>query len=218
VQSRIHEAEPAALSYGLNMLVQTRGLVSAKRVYARLARSHDAALRTALGNAILHGTVMRRRNSGASGLRGVLWALDELCRVHGFVPDRVTTNIVLKAALRWRAGFNSARLRALFDYLVREGYPAVPRYSPDTLPFASPSPDAAVAGMKLPMPPEPLSFFRHVRPLYKMLIKAFFVREDVVAARLLVGILKDVECIELDRKLEEKRSRASGDELEGWRR
>ena len=48
-------------------------------------------------------------------------------------------------------------------------------------------------------------------------IKAFFVREDVVAARLLVGILKDVERIELDRRLEEKRSRVSGEELEGRR-
>jgi len=31
----------------------------------------------------------------------------------------------------------------------------------------------------------------------------------VVAARFLVGIFKDVECIELDRRLEEKRNRAS---------
>jgi len=159
--------------------------VSAKRVYARLARSHDAALRTALENAILHGTVMRRRDTVLLAC-GACYGADELCRVHGFVPDRVTTSVVLKAVLRWRAGFNSAQLRALFDYLVREGTLLFPATLPTRCPSRRRRP-MRQWGMTLSMPPDPLSFFRHVRSLYKMLNKAFFVRDDVVAARLLVG-------------------------------
>lgn len=43
---------------------------------------------------------------------------------------------------------------------------------------------------------EQIRFERHVRPMMKMFIKALYVRGDVVGARILVGILREVEMLE----------------------
>ncbi|KAI6025283.1 hypothetical protein PISMIDRAFT_677121 [Pisolithus microcarpus 441] len=86
--------------------------------------------------------------------------------------------------------FDNVRLRALFNHLIRGGYPPGD-YSPQTLPFESPS-----AGRPLVMEKIGLSshvdFERRVKPLYRMFVKAFYVRGDAEAARR-VGEILNVE-------------------------
>ncbi|KAF8640279.1 hypothetical protein AX16_010174 [Volvariella volvacea WC 439] len=61
-------------------------------------------------------------------------------------------------------------------------------------------------GLGLPAIPKDCSFQKHVRPLYKMFVKAFYLRGDVDAARTVVGILKDEEAVQ--RQEREKREKA----------
>ena len=53
----------------------------------------------------------------------------------------------------------------------------------------------------LPEMDSPLSFEKHVRPLYKMFIKAFYRRGDIGAVRTVVRILKAVEAEVVDTRL-----------------
>ncbi|THG97342.1 hypothetical protein EW026_g4639 [Hermanssonia centrifuga] len=108
-----------------------------------------------------------------------------------FVPDRVTVNILLKALLRWRKEVDADAVRALFDHMISGGYPHGGKCANGSLPFGAGA--SFPKGMQLPEIKTPISFSRHVRPLYKMFIKAMYLRQDVHAARTVVGILKAVQ-------------------------
>ncbi|KAI9439917.1 hypothetical protein H4582DRAFT_1943959 [Lactarius indigo] len=148
---------PADSRNGMKVLVRARGVGLAKRAY-RTART------TALGNIIIDGQVTHAQSRGRRYLSSVLRTLRLLIEEHGFVPDRVTTNVVAKAAL-WS--------HVLDVVLVRRGYAT-------GVPFGE---AAAVLGTCTPVTKSRLSFARH----------ALFLRKDVAGARKVVGILKEAE-------------------------
>ncbi|KAI0254993.1 hypothetical protein BJV78DRAFT_808472 [Lactifluus subvellereus] len=123
-------------------------------------------------------------------MTNVLRTLRLLVEEHGFVPDHVTTNIVVKAALRWPTVLDAALVRRLFDYFVWSGYPG-----------------EEGVGMPIPMPKSKMSFVWHVKPLYKMFVKALYLRKDVAGARKVVGVLKEGERMEAERVAGKSRKR-----------
>ncbi|KAH9178119.1 hypothetical protein EDB89DRAFT_1929355, partial [Lactarius sanguifluus] len=164
---------------GMKVLVRARGVGLAKRAY-RMARTvHNAGEQTALGNIILDGQVTHAQSRGPRYLKSVLRTLRLLVEEHGFVPDRVTTNIVVKAALRSHTVLDVVLVRQLFDYFAWSGYGGGMSFGEV----------AAVTKSRL-------SFARHVKPLYKMFIKTLFLRKDVAGARRVVGVLKEAERME----------------------
>jgi hypothetical protein len=171
----------------------------AQRVYSRVRTLHDAGTQTALGNVILDAHVAHAKSRGARHVKGVLRALRLLVQEHNFVPDRVTTNIIAKAALRWPAVFDAVLVRRLLDYFVWSGYPGDGVGVPFGSDEAAMRGAAVVLGTPIPMPKSKTSFARHVKPLYKMFIKALFLRRDVAGARKVVGVLKEAERIEAER-------------------
>ena len=187
------------LRNGLKVLMFARGIPLALRVYSRLCTLQDKGMQTALGNVILDGHVSHTKSRGSRNVNSVLRALCLLVQEHGFVPDRVTTNIVVKAVLRWPARFDMAHVRRLFDYFVSSGYPGVDVGVPFGSGDAAMKEAGVVLGTPIPMPKSKMSFTRHVEPLYKMFIKALYLRKDVAGARKVVGILKEAERIEVGR-------------------
>jgi len=191
----------------LKVLARAQGIALAQRVFSRVRELHDEGTQTALGNVILDAHVVHTKLRSARHLDGVLRALHLLIQEHGFVPDRVTTNIIVKAALRWPTVLDAAHARRLFDYFVWRGYPregaGVPFGSSD----AAMRELAVVLGTPIPMPKSKMSFARHVKPLYKMFIKALYLRKDVAGARTVVGILKEVERMEAEGIAIKKRER-----------
>ncbi|KAI0058670.1 hypothetical protein BV25DRAFT_1919176 [Artomyces pyxidatus] len=191
------EYSTAGMQHGIQALARTRGPGAAKVVHGRALRSFDMdiGLQTALGNVILHNQTLYSKHRNVRFVRNVIRVLHHLIQKRGFVPDRITTNIMVKSALRWPTVLDSTQVRVLFDHLVRTGYPIGAGAADAPLPFGT---SGQLSGaMESLLPPTPrrsrLSFPRHVKPLYKSFIKAFFVRRDVVAARQVVGILQEVE-------------------------
>lgn len=197
---------PADSRNGMKVLVRARGVGLAKRAY-RTARTtvHNAGEQTALGNIILDGQVTHAQSRGARYLKSVLRTLRLLVEEeHGFVPDRVTTNIVVKAALRSHTVLDVVLVRRLFDYFAWSGYGGGVSFGSSE---AAMREAAAVLGTCTPVTKSRLSFARHVKPLYKMFIKALFLRKDVAGARRVVGVLKEAERIEVERIARRRKSR-----------
>ena len=190
---------------GLKVLMHARGIRLALRVYNKLRTLHDTGMQTALGNVILDGRVSHANSRGNQNVSGVLRVLCLLVQEYGFVPDRVTTNIIVKAVLRWPVVSDAALVRRMFDYFVSSGYPGegvgVPFGSGD----AAIKEAGVVLGTPIPMPESKISFTRHVEPLYKMFIKALYLRKDVAGARKVVGVLKEAEKIEAGRIASKRR-------------
>jgi hypothetical protein len=82
----------------------------------------NAGEQTALGNIILDGQVTHAKSRGARHLSAVLRTLRLLVEEHGFVPDRVTTNIVVKVVLLSPTVLDVTHVRRLFDYFAWSGY------------------------------------------------------------------------------------------------
>ncbi|KIK25510.1 hypothetical protein PISMIDRAFT_677134 [Pisolithus microcarpus 441] len=173
--------------YLFGELLKSGRVGAAKRIFAGVAPVASSSRRTDLGNLLLHGVSTQPTPRNRRRLRKLLSLIEDLTRQCGFQPDRVTVNIIIKAMISWRAMFDNVRLRALFNHLIRGGYPPGD-YSSQTLPFESPS-----AGRPLVMEKIGLSshvdFERHVKPLYRMFVKAFYVRGDIEAARRVAEIL-----------------------------
>ncbi|KAI5892038.1 uncharacterized protein SCHCODRAFT_02541341 [Schizophyllum commune H4-8] len=176
-----------------------------------------------------HTTQVSVRRSGCDLVRNVVRARDTLVRTAGFVPDAVTTNLVLKALLRWRA-LASEDLAALYDHVMRG---VVGREKPV---FGA---DKVIHGRRgsarrvendggvlqssvgggsqvqdifevLEPLPSATSFARHVRPMLKMFIKAFYQRGDWGAARAAWRVLKAEEEKDRARRRVVEVARAAG--------
>lgn len=155
---------------------------------------HTPTISTKLGNIILSATLFPRYIPHQHRiLRHASLRLEQLVKTRGFVPDRVTVNIVMKALLRWNGLSSVMSLRSLFDQVILNGYPGLREYSTT---FSNlPQPGAVnqnnvlfgnrVATVKKQLPlaidvfPERISFARHIRPLYKMFVKALREKGDM---------------------------------------
>lgn len=172
-------------------LLASAGRIRASQLYRKTEQPQLSGDLTGVGNTILHARVMYGGRRDARQMRKTLELFNRLVGEEGFTPDRVTINILLKAILRWTKAVNAQAVRALFDRMVRSGYPAGGAVSPGDVPFGT---DAA-GSMQFPVPDltSPIRYTAHVRPLYKMFIKALYRRRDVEGARTVVGILKELE-------------------------
>jgi hypothetical protein len=171
-----------------HILVNSHRSLAAKRLLERTRSELDTKTQTAIGNVILHGSLLYPSIRNKQQMRKVVSTLDLLVKKHDFVPDRVSVNILLKAMLRWRSKIDNAMLRVLFDHMVRIGYPPRHRLPGGGLPFGTPL--SLPAEINLPTLSGDISFEKHVRPLYKIFIDAFYMRGDVDAAKIVVGYLK----------------------------
>ncbi|EGO24525.1 hypothetical protein SERLADRAFT_467980 [Serpula lacrymans var. lacrymans S7.9] len=190
--SSMLDRDPSDIStirLAMHLLIRAGRILATKKLFARVADKLDADTRTSLCNIYLHGVVIQPLPRNGRKMRKVLASLNYLVDHYSFTPDRVTVNILLKAVMRWRTMFDNKKLRALFDHMIRSGYPAGEHVSSGRLPFGTPL-SRAPQEMQLPKLPPYISFERHARPLYMMFIKAFYFRNDVQAARTVIDILK----------------------------
>ncbi|KAG1821816.1 uncharacterized protein BJ212DRAFT_1585771 [Suillus subaureus] len=193
----------------LQGLIYARRPHAAKVAFSRVASRVDTKSRTILGNTLLHGVLTRPVPRNGRRVRKLLGLLDNLVSYQQFAPDRITVNIVLKALMAWRTAFDYQRLRALFNHMIRGGYPAG-TYSPSHLPFSTPLLRTSGTLALSRLPPY-ISFEKHAKPMLKMFIKAFYLRNDVEAARMVVEILKIEQ-----QKATLQRERRSVARLRGW--
>jgi len=201
----------AILRDAISTLVKHRRLYAARALYAKVHASLDPKTRVAVGNIILHGSLLKNSLRNGRLVRHVLQTKDLLVKHYGFVPDRTTINIILKALLQWKAMVDAGRVRRLFDQMVRDGCPVPDHWCRQYgVPFGSPPRSASAGGFSIPSLSASISFSRHVRPMYKMFIKSFFLRNDRVAARTVVGILKEVQRAEMEERERRNRARRQG--------
>ncbi|KAF9223504.1 hypothetical protein BS17DRAFT_144796 [Gyrodon lividus] len=196
------------LERAMQELLNSQRVLAAKHVFARVAPMIPSKRCTALGNILLHGVSSQPTPRNGRRVRKTLAHLEELIKNHGFQPDRVTVNIIIKVMITWHSTFDSQRLRTLFDQLVRGGYRAA-HYSPQRPPFGTPLMQLSNSLNLAKLPPF-ISFERHSKPLFKMFIKAFYLRNDVEAARKVVGMLKVEEHRNTMTKEARQRARSEG--------
>lgn len=198
------------IKYTVNILVRARRSYAAFKLLLSVHHMLDPATKTSICNSIIHGRILQPDTHNGRLVRSVLRMKRLLESKFDFVSDRTTVNIILKAILRWRKMMDPPKLKRLFDHMVRIGYPVSSQWCKlYDVPFGTPlsSPSENFNLLKLP---SPISFERHVRPMYKMFIKAFYVRHDVNAAKTVVGILKEEEGAALQRREARNRARRLG--------
>ncbi|KAH9856586.1 hypothetical protein C2E23DRAFT_721833 [Lenzites betulinus] len=190
-------SDPTTALYILHILLRARRRRAAEELYVRISQQETADVRTTAGNMILDRVV--ERTSRGQRSRALAHAFKTLTEKHGFEPNRVTVNIMFKALLSER-GLGASQTRALFDDVIRMGYPAgaMPQEDADTVshpkkrlaPLSSP---LVVSDVEVPQLASPITYTRHVRPLYKMFVKTFYGLGDVQAARKVLVIMKALE-------------------------
>ncbi|TFK94041.1 hypothetical protein K466DRAFT_477410 [Polyporus arcularius HHB13444] len=203
--SNVWTEDPHAWRKTVNSLVRKGGFRHAKQFFDAVHARASPGTRTSIGNVILHGYLLRRTSSNRRRLQMVVDTYRQFKEQYAFAPDHVTVNILLKAQLRSTQDVNAHMARQLFDVLVRRGYPTGAGLSTagggkvDPPPFgmdASPVETVIVGQLEVPKVDAPLLYKRHVEPLYKMFVKAFYQRGDVVAARKVLGIIKTLQAQE----------------------
>ncbi|KAF8824979.1 hypothetical protein HHX47_DHR7000126 [Lentinula edodes] len=201
-----------SIKSAFSALVLSKRPVAAKRLFQDSLPYLDSPTKVWLGNMFLHRILRRFDKRNMQVVKKLLRAKNYLMMNFGFTGDRITFNILLKGMLRWK-NVSSSKTRMLFDDCIRMGYPVGSRWRRiNNVPFGTQSLSPPI-NFGMPMLDPHISFQRHVRPLYKMFIKAFYLRKDVEAAKTVVGILKNEEAENLSRQQYRDRSR-----LEGLRR
>jgi hypothetical protein len=179
--------EPDAIRFAMHVLVRAGHLLAAKNLFYGIQSSLNQTWRTSMGNILLHGILLRASRRNGRQIRKLLATLDFFVEKYGFVCDRVTVNILIKAITRWRNVMDRDKLRGLFDHMIRSGYPA--GHYEGTVPFETPF--VSPQELRLPTLPAFISFKRHVRPLYKSFIRAFKRSGDIEAAKVVISILRE---------------------------
>lgn len=181
---------PPTIQYAATLLVRAHRAFAARKVLERSLPHLDSKTVTTIGNTILDGLLTRHVVRNGRLVRQVLHMKEKMEKAYGFKPDRVTVNIMIKSLLRWRGMVDAPKIRGMFDHMVRCGYPASGQWIArgDDAPFGT---RAASVAVNIADVNEKIVFEKHVRPLYKMFIKALFTRGDGAAARRVVGILKE---------------------------
>jgi len=198
------------IKYAVGILVRARRLYTAIKLLGRTYQLLDPTIRTSICNTIIHGRLLCLDVRNRRRVQSVLRTKELLEKKFAFTPDRTTVNIILKATLQWPKMMDPPKLKKLFDHVVRMGYPISPKWcSQGDVPFgtqvSSTSENFNLLGLS-----STISFGRHVRPMYKMFIKAFYVRHDVSAAKMIIGILKEEEVLAMRRREEWNRARRLG--------
>ncbi|KAF8972117.1 hypothetical protein BDZ97DRAFT_1783238 [Flammula alnicola] len=165
------KTHPPTIRHAISVLVKARRVYAARKLYAgpRQLRSQD---QTVIGNIILHAAMAGSDLRNGRLVRHILRTKDLLSKDYGFLPDRATVNIILKAMLRWRPMIDSKQVKRLFDQMAHEGSIQFPR-------------GRSSNGLSIPSLSVHISFAKHVRPMYKMFIKAFYLHNDIPAAKML---------------------------------
>ncbi|KZT02604.1 uncharacterized protein LAESUDRAFT_405285 [Laetiporus sulphureus 93-53] len=191
--TRRRRVHPDARRDAMHVLIRAGRLRASKQLFDRLREQQSPGERTLIGNHILHASLSHPSRQSLRRVRKTLNTLNELIKTHGFVPDRVTLNILLKSLILWVSMVNSEKLREIFDHVVRNGYPTGGVKLRYAVPFGTSSQPSPLISVPHVDPGLPLYFPRHVRPLYKMFIRGFYARGDIDAAHTVIGILKAVE-------------------------
>ena len=128
----------------------------------------------------------------------------KLLLAHGLEPDRITVNTLIKAMLRWRDAMDCGKLKALFDHMVRHGYPGGEGLAKGEVTFGT---GVVEPLFRLPTLEGGLIFEKHTRPMLKMFIKAFYARGDRASARKVIGVLKAEEAAVIARRDKKRKKR-----------
>ncbi|KAG6871560.1 hypothetical protein C0995_003062 [Termitomyces sp. Mi166 len=200
---------PPTIQYAATLLVRAHRPSVARKVLERSLPHLDSKTITTIGNTILDGMLTRHLLRNGRLVRHILHTKELMEKKYRFKPDRITTNILIKSLLRWRAVVDSSKIRGLFDHMVRCGYPMSEQWMARGTNVAF---GTSAASLKINVPDanEKIVFEKHVRPLYKMFIKALFARGDRDAARRVVGILRDEEGRAVKMKQERNQARWEG--------
>ena len=186
---------PAEAAYALKLLLSA-GRTSTSKVLVEARDQLPPKLDPmVIGNMVIStNTTSGSRRRRERQLQKTLQAMNRLVHEQGFQPDRITVNILLKAILRWTKAIDAQAVRALFDRMIRSGYPLDDTFPSGVVPFKTDV--ASGQHFEVPELTSPILYSAHVAPLYKMFIKALYVRRDVVGAKIVVGILKRLEAKE----------------------
>ncbi|KAF9267624.1 hypothetical protein L218DRAFT_1073744 [Marasmius fiardii PR-910] len=212
VRSPSRQVNPSRPSFYLRLKRIANALASRRNVPIYIRRFLlmyspylSTPTKTLLGNLLLDLLISRFSSTGRPIQR--LTRLKRfLFRRISFIGDRVTLNIFVKAFLKSHTS-NAFEIRILFDYLVRSGYPAPTHWKRSYgVPFGTPLSTPPPFDLSFPET-RPISFERHTRPLYKMFVKAFHLRNDIAGAKTVIGILQAAEVAFLTAKSSAKTSR-----------
>jgi hypothetical protein len=197
------------IRHAVSLLARAGRLSLARKLFRDSLPHLDLKIKTAIGNIILHGPMYSLDLRNAGLVRYVLRTKDLLVIQFGFVPDRTTVNVIIKAMLRWKSTFPASHVKRIFDQMVHQGYP-VPYWfrRKHGVPFSTPQ--SATSGLSNMVLPPHISFTRHIRPMYKLFIKALYLRDDRAAAKVIIGILKVVEIQHMRESERRNRARREG--------
>ncbi|KAF8628012.1 hypothetical protein AX15_004130 [Amanita polypyramis BW_CC] len=197
------------IKYVVTLLVQARRLYAARKLVQAKCENLTPESITVVGNTILHGLLLHRRQRNGrlvAHLLSIKTLLEQTCR---FTPDRLTTNIIIEAILRWHTVVDTSQVKSLFDRIIRLGYPAGSRRCQQHGAVFG-TPPTSSQNVELSVFTSPLSFRKHVKPLYKTFIKAFYLRGDVNAAKIVIGILKEETAKAMQERERRERARRQG--------
>ncbi|KAF8740947.1 hypothetical protein AX14_006425 [Amanita brunnescens Koide BX004] len=173
----------------VNLLVRARRPYIARKIVESKYSDLKPETITVIGNIILGGFLHRQRRKKGKLVARILHNKALLEKTCQFTSDTVTTNIIFNAILHWYT-VDTTQLKTLFDCIVRRGYPSGNQESSQYgVPFGTPPTNTL--NLELPILASPLSFRKHIRPLYKMFVKGFYLRNDVAAAKTIIAILRD---------------------------
>lgn len=197
------------IRHAVSLLVRARRLSLARKLFRDSLPHLDLKTKTAIGNIILHGPMYSLDLRNRRLVRYVLRTNDLLVNEFGFIPDRTTVNVIIKAMLRWKSMFDASHVKQIFDQMVHQGYP-VPDWwrRKHGVPFNTPQ--STASGFSNMTLPSHISFTRHTRPMYKLFIKALYLRNDREAAKVIIGILKMVEIQHMRESETRNRARREG--------
>ena len=197
------------IRHAVSLLVRAGRLSLARKLYRNSLPYLDLKTKTAIGNIILHGSMYSLDLRNRRLVRYVLRTKDFLVNEFGFIPDRTTVNVIIKAMLRWKSMFDASHVKQIFDQMVHQGYP-VPDWwrRKHGVPFGTPQ--SATSGLSNMVLTPHISFTRHIRPMYKLFIKALYLRNDRAAAKVIIGILKMVEIQHMRESETRNRARREG--------
>ncbi|EIW57437.1 uncharacterized protein TRAVEDRAFT_48476 [Trametes versicolor FP-101664 SS1] len=183
-------SDPDVALRALLALIRIGRLHAAKKLGERISQQESVEVRTVAGNMLLDGAATRA--SRGQRVRETAYIYRTLTEKHAFVPDRVTVNIMLKVLLSDK-DLDVAKARTFFNAVVKMGYPTGVVPLGGAAPAVKTFPSLFVGDIEVPRVNSPVMYMRHVRPLYKTFVKAFYGVGDVDAARKVLGILKDLE-------------------------